>query len=80
MLLVAAPPWRVLYIQLNDNEIPQGLYLAIAQVLAYIFQLKKRLKRTAETCTAKNIKCRPNLNRNNRVMDLTKPSHMVSGS
>ena len=40
--LVAAPPLaRALYYSTDlDKEIPQGLYLAVAQVLAYVFQLK----------------------------------------
>ena len=44
--LVAAPPLaRALYYSTElDNEIPQGLYLAVAQVLAYIFQLKEAYK------------------------------------
>lgn len=44
--LVAAPPLaRALYYSTEiDNEIPQGLYSAVAQVLAYIFQLKEAVK------------------------------------
>jgi flagellar biosynthetic protein FlhB len=40
--LLAAPPLaRALYYSTElEREIPQGLYLAVAQVLAYIFQLK----------------------------------------
>jgi flagellar biosynthesis protein FlhB len=40
--LVAAPPLaRALYYSTElDKEIPQGLYLAVAQVLAYVFHLK----------------------------------------
>ncbi|WP_349431689.1 flagellar biosynthesis protein FlhB [Methylomarinum sp. Ch1-1] len=40
--LVAAPPLaRALYYSTDLNEeIPQGLFLAVAQVLAYVFQLK----------------------------------------
>ena len=40
--LVAAPPLaRALYYSTQLNkEIPQGLYLAVAQVLAYVYQLK----------------------------------------
>ncbi len=40
--LVAAPPLaRALYYSTElDQEIPQGLFLAVAQVLAYVFQLK----------------------------------------
>lgn len=40
--LVASPPLaRALYYSTDlDKEIPQGLYLAVAQILAYIYQLK----------------------------------------
>ncbi len=40
--LVAAPPLaRALYYSTKiDEEIPQGLFLAVAQILAYVFQLK----------------------------------------
>jgi len=40
--LVAAPPLaRALYYSTElGDEIPQGLFLAVAQILAYIFQLK----------------------------------------
>lgn len=40
--LVAAPPLaRALYYSTElDEEIPQGLFLAVAQILAYVFQLK----------------------------------------
>jgi len=40
--LVAAPVLAraVYYTTEIDNEIPEGLYLAVAQVLAYIFQLR----------------------------------------
>jgi len=40
--LVASPPLaRALYYSTDlDNEIPQGLYLAVAQILAYVYQLK----------------------------------------
>jgi len=40
--LVASPPLaRALYYSTEiDKEIPQGLYLAVAQVLAYVYQLK----------------------------------------
>lgn len=40
--LVAAPPLaRALYYSTDiDREIPQGLYVAVAQVLAYVYQLK----------------------------------------
>jgi len=44
--LVAAPPLaRALYYSTElDTEIPQGLYSSVAQVLAYIFQLKEATK------------------------------------
>ena len=40
--MLASPPLaRALYYSTDlDKEIPQGLYLAVAQVLAYIYQLK----------------------------------------
>lgn len=40
--LVASPPLaRALYYSTEiDREIPQGLYLAVAQILAYVYQLK----------------------------------------
>ena len=40
--LVAAPPLaRALFYSTEiDDEIPQGLFLAVAQILAYVFQLK----------------------------------------
>jgi flagellar biosynthetic protein FlhB len=40
--LLAAPPLaRALYFSTNlEKEIPPGLYLAVAQVLAYVYQLK----------------------------------------
>ncbi len=44
--LVAAPPLaRALYYSTDLNEeIPQGLFLAVAQVLAYVFQLKAAIE------------------------------------
>jgi flagellar biosynthetic protein FlhB len=41
--LVAAPPLaRALYYSTDlEQEIPRGLYVAVAQVLAYVFQLKQ---------------------------------------
>lgn len=44
--LVASPPLaRALYYSTEiDNEIPQGLYLAVAQILAYVYQLKAAQK------------------------------------
>ena len=40
--LVASPPLaRALYYSTEmDKEIPKGLYLAVAQILAYVYQLK----------------------------------------
>lgn len=60
--LVAAPPLaRALYYSTElDNEIPQGLYVAVAQVLAYIFQLKEAAKNhTSKPAPPKNIKVPP---------------------
>ena len=60
--LVAAPPLaRALYYSTElDNEIPQGLYTAVAQVLAYIFQLKEAVKnRTPKPIPPKDIKVPP---------------------
>jgi flagellar biosynthetic protein FlhB len=60
--LVAAPPLaRALYYSTEiDNEIPQGLYLAVAQVLAYIFQLKEAAKNhTAKPSPPKDVKVPP---------------------
>jgi len=44
--LVASPPLaRALYYSTElDREIPQGLYLAVAQILAYVYQLKAAQK------------------------------------
>jgi len=44
--LVASPPLaRALYYSTKlDREIPQGLYLAVAQILAYVYQLKAAQK------------------------------------
>ena len=60
--LVAAPPLaRALYYSTElDNEIPQGLYLAVAQVLAYIFQLKEAYKtHGTKPAVPKDIKVPP---------------------
>ncbi len=48
--LVAAPPLaRALYYSTELNEeIPQGLFLAVAQVLAYVFQLKAAVETGGE--------------------------------
>jgi len=44
--LVASPPLaRALYYSTElEKEIPQGLYLAVAQILAYVYQLKAAQK------------------------------------
>lgn len=60
--LVAAPPLaRALYYSTEiDNEIPQGLYSAVAQVLAYIFQLKEAVKtHGTKPAVPKDIKVPP---------------------
>ena len=60
--LVAAPPLaRALYYSTElDNEIPQGLYVAVAQVLAYIFQLKEAARNhTSKPAPPKDIKVPP---------------------
>ncbi|MEI7795016.1 MAG: flagellar biosynthesis protein FlhB [Methylococcaceae bacterium] len=60
--LVAAPPLaRALYYSTElDNEIPQGLYVAVAQVLAYIFQLKEAYKtHGTKPAVPKDIKVPP---------------------
>jgi flagellar biosynthetic protein FlhB len=56
--LVASPPLaRALYYSTEiDREIPKGLYLAVAQVLAYVYQLKTaRANRWAEPLPPANI-------------------------
>ncbi|MDO9104288.1 MAG: flagellar biosynthesis protein FlhB [Methylovulum sp.] len=56
--LLASPPLaRALYYSTDiDKEIPKGLYLAVAQVLAYIYQLKAaREHRWAEPLPPKDI-------------------------
>jgi flagellar biosynthetic protein FlhB len=60
--LVAAPPLaRALYYSTDiDEEIPQGLYLAVAQVLAYIYQLKEAQRnRSVKPAPPKDIKVPP---------------------
>lgn len=49
-LLEAPPLSRALYhsTELND-EVPAGLYLAVAQVLAYVYQLRQKQSRFEET-------------------------------
>ncbi len=57
--LMASPPLaRALYFSTDvDKEIPQGLYLAVAQVLAYIYQLKSaRKNRWHEPLPPRDIK------------------------
>lgn len=57
--LVAAPPLaRALYYATEiDQQIPQGLYVAVAQVLAYVFQLKTaRLNHWDEPSPPSDIK------------------------
>ena len=42
MILRAPPLARAIYYHTElEREIPQGLYIAVAQVLAYVFQLKR---------------------------------------
>jgi len=56
--LVASPPLaRALYYSTEiEREIPKGLYLAVAQVLAYVYQLKTaRANRWAEPLPPANI-------------------------
>jgi len=56
--LLASPPLaRALYYSTDlDKEIPKGLYLAVAQVLAYIYQLKTaRQQHWAEPMPPKDI-------------------------
>lgn len=57
--LVAAPPLaRALYYSTEiDQQIPQGLYVAVAQVLAYVYQLKTaRLNHWDEPSPPRDIK------------------------
>ncbi|MEM9102080.1 MAG: flagellar biosynthesis protein FlhB [Pseudomonadota bacterium] len=46
VLIVEAPPLaRSIYFTTDiDKEIPEGLYLAVAQLLAYVYQLKEHIK------------------------------------
>ncbi|WP_415893375.1 flagellar biosynthesis protein FlhB [Neptuniibacter sp. PT8_73] len=48
--ILSAPPLaRAIYNSTEiDDEIPSGLYMAVAQVLAYVFQLKRYKEREAE--------------------------------
>jgi len=48
--ILSAPPLaRAIYNSTEiDDEIPSGLYMAVAQVLAYVFQLKRHKEREAE--------------------------------
>jgi len=49
--MVSAPPLaRAIYFTTDiDSEIPEGLYLAVAQVLAYIYKLQAARRQGAET-------------------------------
>ena len=52
VVIVAAPPLAraIFHTTEIEQEIPAGLYLAVAQVLAYVFQLKQATKaRSGET-------------------------------
>jgi len=65
--LVASPPLaRALYYSTEiDREIPKGLYLAVAQVLAYVYQLKTaRANRWAEPIPPANIQVPDEFERN----------------
>ncbi len=55
-LLEAPPLSRALYhsTELND-EVPAGLYLAVAQVLAYVYQLRQKQSRFDETLTMDDL-------------------------
>jgi len=55
--IAAAPPLtRALFYstELND-EIPAGLYLAVAQVLAYVYQLDKRRRASNDEITLPDV-------------------------
>jgi len=57
--LVAAPPLAraLFYSTEKGDEIPQGLFLAVAQVLAYVFQLKAATEnRTEKPILPRNLK------------------------
>ena len=59
--ILSAPPLaRAIYhsTEIND-EIPSGLFMAVAQVLAYVFQLKRFKKREAERPTELKVKDLP---------------------
>ena len=55
-LLEAPPLSRALFhsTELND-EVPAGLYLAVAQVLAYVYQLRQKQSRFDETLTMDDL-------------------------
>ncbi|EAR60566.1 flagellar biosynthesis protein FlhB [Neptuniibacter caesariensis] len=55
--ILSAPPLaRAIYNSTEiDDEIPSGLYMAVAQVLAYVFQLKRYKEREAERPTELNV-------------------------
>lgn len=50
VIILSAPPLaRALYHSTEiDQEIPAGLYKAVAQVLAYVFQLKRHKTQAGE--------------------------------
>ena len=56
-IMTAPPLARALYFSTElQQEIPSGLYMAVAQVLAYIFQLRKNpRKKTAETLSLADL-------------------------
>jgi len=56
--ILSAPPLsRALYFSTElQQEIPSGLYMAVAQVLAYVYQLKRyKRKKTAETLSMSDL-------------------------
>jgi len=55
--LLSAPPLsRALYYSTElDKEVPAGLYLAVAQVLAYVYQLRQKQSRFDETLTMDDL-------------------------
>ena len=55
--IVSAPPLaRAIYHSTDLNrEIPAGLYLAVAQVLAYVYQLRQRAAPVADTVTLDDL-------------------------
>jgi len=55
--LVESPPLsRALFYSTElNNEVPAGLYLAVAQVLAYVYQLRQKQSRFDETLTMDDL-------------------------